>query len=307
MTFRLAVLWRHERMQCSSLGTLNRFVQIARRVGVQAEILEAIDEGRPPEYDGLFLRTRPLMGNHAHRAAELFYGLCRPVIDKPVDILLDLDKCAQEKLWQKAGIRRPATIIAALEETDARAIIAQLGLPVVVKTPDGSFCDGVELARNEFELAQLLSIWGGRWAQLICQEFIDSPYDWRIGVLDGEPLFACRYYPAPGDWRIIKPSIASRPVEGRHQTISLADVPLEVTQMALEAACVSGVSLAGVDIKRDQAPVLIEINCNPTIEQGIEDAKEGDAVWERIARWFLYRPPRVGSNLKRAKLFGSPK
>ena len=31
---------------------------------------------------------------------------------------------------------------------------------------------------------------------LLAQEFIPTEFDWRIGLLDGEPLFACKYYMA---------------------------------------------------------------------------------------------------------------
>ena len=285
---RLSVLMdRSERMKCSSLGTLNHFVQVASRFGIEARLMEDIEEP-PGQWDGLFLRCRPRFGNRAHRLAERFWSAGLPVIDSPKDILIDLDKVLQGEIWKKAGLRRPATIIAVEDEADAAAIGAQLGFPVVVKTPDGAFCDGVECAGNVQDLDLLLELLHASHRRLVCQEWIECDYDWRIGVLEGEPLYACKYYRAKGDWRIIKPSI-NKSVEGRHRTISLSDVPPEVTQMAVDAARASGVSLAGVDIKRSSAPVLIEINANPTIEHGIEDAREGDAVWERIALWFKSR------------------
>ena len=37
---------------------------------------------------------------------------------------------------------------------------------------------------------------------LLAQEFIPTEFDWRIGLLDGEPLFACKYYMAKGHWQI---------------------------------------------------------------------------------------------------------
>ena len=37
---------------------------------------------------------------------------------------------------------------------------------------------------------------------IIAQEFCPSDYDWRIGIIDNKPFFACRYYMAKGHWQI---------------------------------------------------------------------------------------------------------
>ena len=41
-----------------------------------------------------------------------------------------------------------------------------------------------------------------------------TDYDWRIGVLDGEPLFACKYKMARGHWQIIKHEADGKYTEG---------------------------------------------------------------------------------------------
>ena len=37
---------------------------------------------------------------------------------------------------------------------------------------------------------------------VLAQEFLYTPFDWRIGVLAGEPLYACKYFMARKHWQI---------------------------------------------------------------------------------------------------------
>ena len=37
---------------------------------------------------------------------------------------------------------------------------------------------------------------------LLAQEFFYTEYDWRIGVLNRKPIFACQYFMSKGHWQI---------------------------------------------------------------------------------------------------------
>lgn len=37
---------------------------------------------------------------------------------------------------------------------------------------------------------------------IIAQEFLPTSYDWRVGVLNNEVLFVCKYYMAKDHWQI---------------------------------------------------------------------------------------------------------
>jgi hypothetical protein len=51
-----------------------------------------------------------------------------------------------------------------------------------------------------------------------------------------------------------------------------------------------GDGLYGVDIKETEHGIfVVEVNDNPNIEHGIEDAVGKDEVWTRILRWFIDR------------------
>ena len=39
---------------------------------------------------------------------------------------------------------------------------------------------------------------------VVAQEYLPTTFDWRVGVLDGRPLYVCRYHMASGHWQIIK-------------------------------------------------------------------------------------------------------
>src|SRR5262249_28055213 len=83
----------------------------------------------------------------------------------------------------------------------------EMGLPLVVKIPDGSFSRGIhkidtpeEFRRVAEELFEVTDL-------LLAQRFLPTQFDWRVGVLAGEPLFVCQY-------RMARP-LASRQVSPR--------------------------------------------------------------------------------------------
>ncbi|MCC6793366.1 MAG: RimK family alpha-L-glutamate ligase, partial [Thermomicrobiales bacterium] len=48
--------------------------------------------------------------------------------------------------------------------------------------------------------------------------------------------------------------------------------------------------LYGVDIKETPDGIhVVEVNDNPNIDHGIEDAAEKDQVWIELTRWFIDR------------------
>jgi glutathione synthase/RimK-type ligase-like ATP-grasp enzyme len=96
----------------------------------------------------------------------------------------------------------PPTVIVA-EDTDLTKAIDELGLPLVVKIPDGSFSRGVhkiESPRVQAHRDELFE----ETDLLLAQKFLPTDFDWRVGVLAGEPLFVCQYRMARGHWQVVK-------------------------------------------------------------------------------------------------------
>ena len=63
-----------------------------------------------------------------------------------------------------------------------------LGWPIVVKIPDGSFSRGVHKVETAEELKKLSDKLFEDTDLLLAQKFMPTKFDWRVGVLDGEPL-----------------------------------------------------------------------------------------------------------------------
>jgi glutathione synthase/RimK-type ligase-like ATP-grasp enzyme len=109
-------------------------------------------------------------------------------------------------------------------------------------------------------------------------------------VLDGRPLYACKYFMAPSHWQIVSRSEEGAVNFGRVETVPVAAAPEKVLHAALRASRLIGDGLYGVDIKeRDGRCLVIEVNDNPNIDEGIEDAAEGRALYDRLAESFLRR------------------
>src|SRR5699024_7579934 len=125
-------------------------------------------------------------------------------------------------------------------------------------------------------------------AIILAQEFTPTEFDWRIGVLNGQPLYACKYYMAKGHWQIYKHLDSGKSDSGLVDTIPLYKVPKDVIRTALKATSLIGKGLYGVDLKVvNGTAMIIEINDNPSIDYGIEDAILGDDLYYRILNYFI--------------------
>jgi glutathione synthase/RimK-type ligase-like ATP-grasp enzyme len=166
----------------------------------------------------------------------------------------------------------------------------ELGLPLVVKIPDGSFSRGIHRVATPEEFKRITEELFEETDLLLAQKFLPTEFDWRVGVLAGEPLFVCQYRMARGHWQIVKhrPDGSSR--EGGFKTFGLDQAPPEVIDMAVRAAKPIGDGFYGVDLKQtDYGVVVMEVNDNPNLEHGIEDTVGKDEVWMRLLKWFIDR------------------
>jgi glutathione synthase/RimK-type ligase-like ATP-grasp enzyme len=117
-----------------------------------------------------------------------------------------------------------------------------------------------------------------------------SEFDWRIGVLDQTPLFACKYYMAKDHWQIYNWKSESKFKGGNSDTVDISEVPEIVVKTALKAAALIGDGLYGVDLKMVKGEVyVIEINDNPNIDADVEDTVLKDKLYDKIIRSLLNR------------------
>lgn len=166
---------------------------------------------------------------------------------------------------------------------------AGLQFPMVLKVPDGAFSRGVVKIQSAEALQQEASRLFESSALLLLQEWLPTDYDWRIGVLDGQVLYASRYYMARGHWQIYDHS-RGKTRSGGFTTHAPDDVPKPVIKAALKATRLIGNGLYGVDIKQlGERVVVIEINDNPNLDAGVEDEVLGPRLYDKVMEVFLER------------------
>ena len=286
----LAVLYDpNEKLPPSSPGTIKHFARIAEKLSFDVEPITRRQLAELAEYDGLFIRETTSIDNHTYRFARRAWQEGMPVIDDPISMIRCMNKVFLMELMQSSHVPTPPTVMVA-DRVDLPRVMDQLGLPLVVKIPDGSFSRGVHKVSTVDEFKRIADELFEETDLLLAQKFLPTEYDWRVGVLSGQPLFVCQYRMARGHWQILKhrPDGSSR--EGGHRTFGLDQAPADVMDLAVRAARPIGDGLYGVDLK--QTPdgiVVMEVNDNPNIEHGVEDAAGKDEVWIRILRWFIER------------------
>lgn len=281
-----------EQLPPSSVDTLKYFARLAAKMGVELEPITKKDLSRLAEFDALFIRETTNIDNHTYRFARRAMQEGMPVIDDPVSMMRCTNKVYLAELLTANGIPIPKTLIIDSPKEAAR-IESELGYPAVVKIPDGSFSRGVKKADNRKELDAMLHEMFEDSDLILAQEFMPTSFDWRIGVLEGKPLFACQYLMAKKHWQIVKHDGARTPQEGGSETFSLADTPPEVIDIATRAAVLMGRGLYGVDLKQNERGVfVIEVNDNPNLEHGIEDRVAKEELWRRVIQWFIDRIER---------------
>lgn len=293
--YEIAILVNPEEVDApSDEKAIKRFARAARRLGMRATTIGRQDYGRLAEFDGLFIRETTAVNHHTYRFARRADAEGLAVLDDPESIVRCTNKVYQAELFEKNGIPAPRTLI--VHRDNADQVGPLLGYPVVLKRPDSSFSAGVRKAGDAEELAQLLGDFFRTSELVVAQEFVPSSFDWRVGVLGDRPLYVCRYHMARGHWQIQRATDAERRIYGKADTLAVADAPPGVVELGVRAAGLIGRGLYGVDIKETEAGLLVmEINDNPSIEAGCEDAVIKDGLYDAVMQWFYDRIEQRGN------------
>ncbi|WP_417691061.1 RimK family protein [Pseudidiomarina sp.] len=281
-----------EAIPTSDKKALQKFIKAAKDADIDAELITADDYNRLLEFDALFIRETTRINHYTYHFAKKAEANGMVVIDAPHSILQCANKVFLKELLDKHKIPTPRTeLLLNQQAIDFQAIGERLGYPVVLKIPDGSFSIGVEKAENIDELKAIAADLFKKSTILLAQEFVRTEFDWRIGVLNNRPIYACKYLMARNHWQIYNhASASSRGKSGGFETVGVHQVPKEVVKTALQATRLIGDGLYGVDMKvTDKGPVIIEINDNPSIESGVEDLLLGDELYYIIMRDFARR------------------
>jgi glutathione synthase/RimK-type ligase-like ATP-grasp enzyme len=279
-----------EKMPPSNAQALQKLVRVGKKLGVDVELIEKKDYERLSEYDALFIRETTAIDHYTYRFAKKAQLEGLVVIDDPDSILKCTNKVYLAELMAAQRIPTPKTWVLQKGDSEIPILDDALGFPLVLKIPDGSFSRGVFKADNPCQFKAITEKLFKESDLILVQEFLYTQFDWRIGIFNRQPLFACQYFMSRAHWQVVKHESSGRRVEGGFKTFSIESAPKDVVDVALRLAEQIGDGLYGVDLKQNQHGVyVIEINDNPNIDAGIEDQVLGDRLYELIIGEFVRR------------------
>lgn len=296
--FDIAILHNPDEKQApSDRRALRNFIRAGEGLGCNVELITRTDYPRLLEFDALFIRETTSLDHHTYRFATKAQREGMAVIDDPDSIRRCCNKIYLHELLRKNKIPVPRSEM--LYAKNAEQVAASLGFPMVVKIPDSAFSLGVFKLDSLVELKQKMPQLLRSSDFLIAQEFLPTDFDWRVGVLNGEPLFVCRYYMSKEHWQIYNHCKSAKSKGGEADTLAIEEAPEAVVKTALAAANLIGNGLYGVDLKQRGGRVfVIEVNDNPNIDTGVEDRVSGVEIYRKVMRNLLHRIEKTKQPVK---------
>jgi glutathione synthase/RimK-type ligase-like ATP-grasp enzyme len=277
-----------EKTAPSNALALKKFVKAAEAVGIGAWTITRDDYNHLGEYDALFIRETTNVNHYTYRFARRAAVEGLVVIDDPDSIVKCSNKVYLAEVLKHNKVPIPETIIAGKERF--AELTKSLSFPMVLKLPDSAFSQGVYKVNDNSELQSLSKTMFDRSELIIAQQFLPTEFDWRVGVLNHKPLYACKYYMANKHWQIINNSNNGTTRFGKTECFPVDMAPVKVIEAAVKAASIIGDGLYGVDVKEiNGEPFVMEINDNPNIDSGYEDKFLKGELYLEIMNVFFER------------------
>ena len=289
--FDLAILCNpFEALPPSNEEAIKKFIRIGRQMEIEVELITQQDYARLSEFDALFIRETTAIDHYTYRFAKKAEAEGLVIIDDPASILRCTNKVYLASLFRTHNVPSPKTwILRKGNDAHLEQVVKEAGFPVVIKIPDGSFSKGIVNVHNREELNMKVAELFQKSALVLAQEYLYTEFDWRIGVINNKPLFACKYYMAKNHWQIYHHT-EKRSDCGHFETMPTFEAPKYVLDAALKACQHIGNGLYGVDIKEKNGKCyVIEVNDNPNIDRGVEDKYLGDELYRQILSEFIRR------------------
>ena len=280
-----------------SLYSTRRFVETARAGGHRPMVVDPLNcflvcGSRPSIYhknsrkrlddvDVVLPRIGASITEYGLAVVNHFEILGVPVVNGAQAIAQSRDKLRSLQILAQHHIDIPKTVMARTPAQIERALQEVGGPPVILKLIQGAQGIGVMLAETQTSLEAILDTLWGLGQNILIQEFIPESRgrDIRAIVVGGEVVAAMRRVARVGEFR----SNIHRGGEGR-----LVRLSAEYERVAIEAARVTGLLLAGVDMLESRSgPKVIEINSSPGFE-GLEAATKQDIAGTILDFAFLH-------------------
>lgn len=187
-------------------------------------------------------------------------------------IMSSRDKRRSWQLLHAAGLPLPRTVPIS-REAELRDAARQVGgPPLVIKLLQGTQGRGVILARDMPTARAVLNVLGRYGIRdVLIQEFVAEAEgrDWRLIIVGARCVAAMQREAAAGEFRAnIHRGARSQPLQPDGETAMLA----------IRAAAIHGLGVAGVDIiPSKRGPLVLEVNSSPGL-QGIEQTTGVDVA-----------------------------
>ncbi len=265
---------------------VQKFIKAADQAGFYAELIYKDDLDKLIQFDALFIRETTFVNHHTFKFAKKAKSLGLAVIDDPDSILKCTNKVYLYELLNANKILTPKSYV--ISKDNYKSLPEKLSYPLILKQPDGAFSKGVFKINNHDEFKSTTSAMFQKSELLIGQEFLPTPFDWRVGIVDGQVLYVCKYFMASQHWQIVNWNSEKKDQDGEVESIPPDQAPSGLLKTALKATSLIGKSLYGVDMKEvDGKFYVIEINDNPNIDAGVEDKILKEKLYSTIMDVFL--------------------
>ncbi|MBH0075470.1 RimK family protein [Pseudoalteromonas sp. SWYJ118] len=287
----MAILVDHnEKVPPSDKDAIARFIKAAAKHGINAQALSFDEIDNIAQFDALFIRQTTAIDHPTYRLASKAQSLGLVVIDDAESILRCCNKVYLHDAFNYQKVPSLKTVVVADQSSETLEQLEEVfTYPLVLKMPEGSFSKGVFKVSNRDELAAKLTELFEFSALVLAQEYMYTEYDWRVGVLNGRAIYACRYLMARNHWQIYNHD-AKRFFSGGFETLPTFELPKAVLDAALKACKTVGRGLYGVDVKEHQGKAyVLEVNDNPSIDHKVEDGYLGDELYMIIMDEFKQR------------------
>ncbi|MGY0582596.1 MAG: RimK family protein [Paraglaciecola chathamensis] len=279
-----------EKTAPSDSKAIQNFVKAAEQVGISAEVITAKQGPMISQFDALFIRETTAINHHTYQLARKGEQEGLEVIDDATSILRCCNKVFLHDAFSYNKVPSPKSrFVSNASDQTCELLEAEFDYPMVLKLPESSFSIGVckvdNLVALKLKLVEMLR----QSALVLVQEFVYTDFDWRIGVLNGRAIYACRYFMARNHWQIYNHS-SKKHFSGDFETLPTFEVPKPVLDAAIKASAIVGKGLYGVDIKQVNNQVyVIEVNDNPSLESKVEDLYLGKELYMLVMQEFANR------------------
>lgn len=226
-------------------------------------------------FDAVIPRIRPAITHYGCAVLRQFEIAGAYCLNGAIGIRRSRDKLHSLQLLSQKGIPMPVTSFAHSPQETSELIKMVGGAPLVVKLLSGTQGVGVVLAETDKAAESLINAFKSVKADILVQEFVKEAEgrDIRCFVIDDKVVAAMQRSAPEGDFRA-----------NIHRGGAAIEIKItaEERKIAVQAARIMGLKVAGVDIIRSNSgPKVLEINSSPGLE-GIEGATSMDIAGSMI-------------------------